>query len=129
MTTLTFGKYEGHNLSDLIKIDRDYLIWCADNLSNRQWVRKIERVLRKNPEFNPVQQLRDDLEAVGASSLQTRQLIKMHTDCRLDFDRNVTFKNRQAVKAAFDKYEDYIKREDDIDPDAWMKPAGHDKEW
>jgi len=46
MRTLTFGKYAGYSLEDLVKIDREYLEWLKENASDKKdLVYNIDRVL------------------------------------------------------------------------------------
>jgi hypothetical protein len=40
---LTFGKYKGERVRDIIKEDADYLLWIQDNV---EWCELDERVLR-----------------------------------------------------------------------------------
>jgi hypothetical protein len=29
---LSFGKYEGQTIKDVIRVDPDYILWCIDNI-------------------------------------------------------------------------------------------------
>lgn len=129
MTILTFGKHKGRDINQLARTDqgRDYLMWCADNLKNCQWVRKIERALRRNN--TPYMELQAEVLATGANLHQFNQVIQKWWADELDFQKHICEQKREAIKAAFAKYAVASTGDDDIDPDAWMTEAGHDKDW
>jgi ribosomal protein L37AE/L43A len=44
---MPIGKYKGIKLSEIMKIDKQYLIWASENMESKNIVKRIEKVLNE----------------------------------------------------------------------------------
>lgn len=43
--TMPFGKHKGHRLADVVRDDREYVEWCAENLQRRNTRHRCQEAL------------------------------------------------------------------------------------
>jgi uncharacterized protein (DUF3820 family) len=45
---LNFGKYKGFSFTEIIKIDRDYVVWLSKTTKDSNLYIKLNKILKKN---------------------------------------------------------------------------------